>query len=83
MKKNRRNTLGYLSIIAVVSSVVFFFLPIDDKIDAIIIGLTSLLGIGFAIASKEVWYVLIGTILNIAMLGMSYLLLIGAEFSKL
>ena len=83
MKKNKRNTLGYLSIIAVVTSVVFFFLPIDDEIDAIIIGLISLLGIGFALGSKEMWYVLIGTISNIAVLGMAYLLLIGAEFSKL
>lgn len=83
MKKNKRNTSGYLSIIAAVISVVFFFLPIDDETDAIIIGLISLVGIGFALGSKELWYVLIGTILNLVMLGMAYLLLIGAEFSKL
>lgn len=83
MKKNKRNTLGYLSIVAAVTSVVFFFLPIDDETDAIIIGLISLVGIGFALGSKELWYVLIGTISNLAMLGMAYLLLIGAEFSKL
>jgi len=83
MKNNKRNMLGHLSIIAVVTSVVFFFLPIDDEIDAIIIGLISLLGIGFALGSKELQYVLIGAISNIAMLGMAYLLQIGAEFSKL
>ena len=83
IKKNKRNTLGYFSIIAAVTSVVLFFLPIDDELDAIIIGLISLEGIGFALGSKELLYVLIGTILNIAMLGIAYLLFIGAEFSKL
>lgn len=81
MKKNTRNILGDLSIIAAITSMIFFFLPIDDEIDAMIIGLISLLGIGFALGSKEMWYVLIGTLSNIAMLGMAYLLLIGAEFS--
>lgn len=81
MKKNTRNILGDLSIIAAITSMIFFFLPIDDEIDAMIIGLISLLGIGFALGSKEIWYVLIGTLSNIAMLGMAYLLLIGAEFS--
>ncbi|MDQ0429464.1 hypothetical protein QOZ98_002292 [Planomicrobium stackebrandtii] len=83
MKRNKRNTLGYLSILAAITSIVFFFLPIDDRTDAIIIGLISLLGIGFALGSKELWYVLAGTLSNLAMLGMAYLLLIGAEFSKL
>lgn len=83
MKKNKRNTLGYLSIIAAVTSAVFFFLPIDDQTDAMIIGLISLAGIGFALGSKELWYVLAGTLSNLAMLGMAYLLVIGAEFSKL
>lgn len=81
MKKNKRNILGDLSIIAAITSMIFFFLPIDDEIDAMIIGLISLLGIGFALGSKEIWYVLIGTLSNIAMFGMAYLLLIGAEFS--
>lgn len=81
MKKNKRNILGDLSIIAAITSMIFFFLPIDDEIDAMIIGLISLLGIGFALGSKEMWYVLIGTLSNIAMFGMAYLLLIGAEFS--
>ncbi|TWT07953.1 hypothetical protein FQV26_09120 [Planococcus sp. CPCC 101016] len=81
MKKNTRNILGDLSIIAAITSMIFFFLPIDDEIDAMIIGLISLLGIGFALGSKEMWYVLIGTLSNIAMLGMAYLLLIGTEFS--
>lgn len=81
MKKNKRNILRDLSIIAAITSMIFFFLPIDDEIDAMIIGLISLLGIGFALGSKEIWYVLIGTLSNIAMLGMAYLLLIGAEFS--
>lgn len=81
MKKNTRNILGDLSIIAAITSMIFFFLPIDDEIDAMIIGLISLLGIGFALGSKEMWYVLIGTLSNIAMFGMAYLLLIGAEFS--
>lgn len=62
---------------------IFFFLPIDDEIDAIIIGLISFLGIGFALGSKEIWYVIFGTLSNIAMLGMAYLLLIGTEFSQL
>ncbi|WP_142828621.1 hypothetical protein [Planococcus soli] len=83
MKKNKRNTLGYLSLLAAATSIVFFFLPIDVETDAIIIGLISLLGIGFALGSKELWYVLAGTLSNLAMLGMAYLLLIGAEFSKL
>ncbi|WP_074510673.1 hypothetical protein [Planococcus glaciei] len=81
MKKNKRNILGNLSIIAAIASMIFFFLPIDDEIDAMIIGLISLLGIGFALGSKEIWYVLIGTLSNIAMFGMAYLLLIGTEFS--
>lgn len=83
MKKNKRNTLGYLSIFAAATSVVFFFLPIDDGIDAIIMGVISLLGIGFAFGSKEMRYVLLGTLSNLAMLGMAFLLYIGAEFSKL
>lgn len=83
MKKNKRNTLGYLSITAAATSAVFFFLPIDDELDAIIICLISLFGIGFALVSKELWYVFVGTVSNLAMLGMAYLLLIGAEFSKL
>ncbi|WKA52683.1 hypothetical protein QWY22_09045 [Planococcus liqunii] len=81
MKKNKRNILGDLSIIAAITSIIFFFLPIDNEIDAMIIALISLLGIGFALGSKEMWYVLIGTLSNIAMFGMAYLLLIGAEFS--
>ena len=81
MKKNKRNILGDLSIIAALTSMIFFFLPIDDEMDAMIIGLISLLGIGFALGSKEMWYVLVGTLSNIAMLGMAYLLLIGTEFS--
>jgi hypothetical protein len=83
IKKNKRNILGYLSIIAAVTSVIFFFLPIDDETDPIIIGFISLLGIGFALASKELWYVFIGAISNIAMLGIAYLLIIGTGFSKL
>ncbi|MDN3426484.1 hypothetical protein [Planococcus notacanthi] len=83
MKKNTRNILGDLSIIAAITSMIFFFLPIDDEIDAIIIGLISFLGIGFALGSKEIWYVIFGTLSNIAMLGMAYLLLIGTEFSQL
>lgn len=75
--------LGYLSLIAAVTSVIFFFLPIDDETDAIIIGLISIVGIIFALASKELWYVFIGTISNIAMLGIAYLLIIGTEFSNL
>lgn len=81
MKKNKRNIFGYLSIIAAVTSVIFFFLPIDHETDAIIIGLISLLGIVFALVSKELWYVFIGTISNIAMLGMAYLIIIGTGFS--
>ncbi|ALS77287.1 MULTISPECIES: hypothetical protein [Planococcus] len=81
--KKKRNVLGYLSIITALTSVIFFFSPIDNEIDAIIIGLISLLGIGFALASKELWYVFIGTISNMAMLGMAYLLIIGTDFSKL
>lgn len=83
MKNNKRNTFGYLSLFAALTSVVFFFLPIDDKTDAMIIGLISLSGIGLALGSKELWYVLIGTLSNIVMLGMAFLLVIGAEFSKL
>ncbi|WP_298830757.1 hypothetical protein [uncultured Planococcus sp.] len=83
MKKNTRNILGDLSIIAAITSMIFFFLPIDDEIDAIIIGLISFLGIGFTLGSKEIWYVIFGTLSNIAMLGMAYLLLIGTEFSQL
>ena len=83
MKKNKRNTLGYLSILAAATSVVFFFLPIEDGIDAMIIGVISLLGIGFALGSKEVWYVFLGPLLNLAMLGLAFLLFMGAEFSKL
>lgn len=81
--KKKRNVLGYLSIITALTSVIFFFSPIDNEIDAIIIGLISLLGIGFALASKELWYVFIGTISNMVMLGMAYLLIIGTDFSKL
>ncbi|MGE6371029.1 hypothetical protein ACQKDD_17895 [Planococcus kocurii] len=81
--KKKRNVLGYLSIITALTSVIFFFSPIDNEIDAIIIGLISLLGIGFALASKELWSVFIGTISNMAMLGMAYLLIIGTDFSKL
>lgn len=83
MKKNKRNTLGYLSIAAAVTSAVFFFSPIEDEKVAMIIGLISLLGTGFALASKELWYVFMGSLANIGMLGMAYLLLIGSEFSIL
>lgn len=83
MRKNKRNTFGNLSLIAVVTSVVFFFLPIDDKLDATIIGLISIFGIGFALGSKQLWYVLAGIMSNIAMLGMAYLLWVGAKFSNL
>lgn len=79
--KKKRNILGHSSIISAVTSMIFFFLPIDDEIVAMMIFSISLLGIGFALGSKEIWYVLIGTLSNIAMLGMAYLLLIGAEFS--
>lgn len=83
MKKHKRNKLGYLSLIAAVTSAVFFFSPIDDETVALIIGLISLLGTGFALGSKELWYVFIGSTANIGMLGMAYLLLIGSEFSIL
>lgn len=80
--KKKRNIFGYCSIAAALTSVAFFFSPIDAETAALIIGFVSLPGIGFALVSKELQYALIGTIVNTAMLGMAYLLWIGTEFSK-
>lgn len=80
--KKKRNIFGYCSIAAALTSVAFFFSPIEAEKAALVIGFSSFPGIGFALGSKEQRYVLIGTILNTAMLGMAYLLWIGAEFSK-
>ena len=63
------------------TSIIFFFLPINVETDAMINGLISLLGIGFAIGSKKLGYILVGITLNIVMLGMAYLLFIGTGFS--
>lgn len=83
MKIKQRNTSGYLSIAAVVISIIFFFLPISIGSDVVIIALFSLVGIGFAIYSKELRFILAGIILNTTMLAMAYLLWIGAGFSGL
>ncbi|MGJ9459889.1 hypothetical protein [Oceanobacillus sp. CF4.6] len=80
-KKKAKNILGVLSILTVVISIIFFFItrgPNSSLTLAIsVFTVLSVLGIIFAITSKKLWFIVIGIILNSAVLVFAYFLLIA------
>ncbi|WP_411712019.1 MULTISPECIES: hypothetical protein [Lentibacillus] len=81
-KKKAKNILGVLSILTVLINIIFFFIvrgPDINFISVIIVfTILSMLGIIFAIISKKMWFVIIGILLNSAVLVFAYFLLLGA-----
>ncbi|WP_246206681.1 hypothetical protein [Virgibacillus ihumii] len=83
---NKKDILGTLSILTVLISVIFFFIirgPDANLILGVIVfAVLSVLGIIFAIASKKFWCILIGIILNGAVLIGAYFLLLAMGISE-
>lgn len=83
---NRRKILGFLSILTVIISIVFFFIirgP-NANLTLIISVLTvlSVLGIIFALISKKLWFVITGIVLNGAVLVVASFLLLAVGISE-
>ncbi|GAA0610221.1 hypothetical protein GCM10009001_29400 [Virgibacillus siamensis] len=78
---NKKDILGTLSILTVLISVIFFFIirgpNANLTLGVIVFTVLSVLGIIFAIASKKFWFILIGIILNGAVLIGAYFLLLA------
>lgn len=83
---NKKDILGALSILTVLISVIFFFIirgpDANLTLGVIVFAVLSVLGIIFAIASKKFWFILIGIILNGAVLIGAYFLLLAMGISE-
>jgi len=86
LKGKTRNILGSLSILTVIISVVFFFItrgPNTNITSGIsVFTVLSILGFIFAIVSKKLWFVIMGIVLNGAVLVIAYFLLLAVGISE-
>nr|WP_077356210.1 hypothetical protein [Virgibacillus halodenitrificans] len=87
MLNNRtKNILGFLSILTVIISVIFFFITRGPNANLTLVisvfTVLSVLGIIFAIISKKLWFVITGIVLNGAVLVVAYFLLLAVGISE-
>ncbi|WP_404456861.1 hypothetical protein LG329_19610 (plasmid) [Virgibacillus necropolis] len=86
MNKRTKNVLGFLSILSVIISVIFFFITRGPNANLTLIisvfTFLSVLGIIFAILSKKLWFVITGIILNGGVLVVAYFLLLAVGISE-
>lgn len=82
------NKYGYvsLSLIMPVISIIFFFITRGPNSDiymaVIVLGLLSLLGIAFAVVSKQTIPMILGILFNGGVLACAFLLLLALEISE-
>lgn len=85
-KRKTRNISGVLSILTVLISIIFFFIvrgPSANLTLAIsVFTVLSLLGIIFAVISKQLRFIITGIILNGAVLVFAYFLLLAVGISE-
>ena len=86
MNLSKKSITGFLSILTVIISVIFFFIMRGSNANLMwIIGVFtghSILGIIFAITSKKLWFVITGIVLNGAVLVIAFFLLLAVGISE-
>ncbi|WP_438272985.1 hypothetical protein [Virgibacillus halodenitrificans] len=86
MNNRTKNILGFLSILTVIISVIFFFITRGPNANLTLVisvfTVLSVLGIIFAIISKKLWFVITGIVLNGAVLVVAYFLLLAVGISE-
>lgn len=84
---NKKDVLGTLSILTVLISIIFFLIirgpNANLTLGISVFTIFSVLGIIFAIASKKLWFIITGMILNGAVLVFAYFLLLAMGISEL
>ncbi|MBB5169556.1 hypothetical protein M2M59_06650 [Rummeliibacillus sp. G93] len=82
----KKAILGVLSILTVILNIIFFFSirgpNANLTLGVCVFTVLSVLGIIFAIASKKLWFIVSGVLLNSAVLVLSYFLLIAIGISE-
>lgn len=82
----KSNTLGVLSILTVIISIIFFFIirgpNANLAVGISVFTVLSIVGIIFAVVSKKLWFVIIGIALNSAVLVFAYFLLLAVGISE-
>lgn len=83
---NKKNILGTLSLLTVLMSIIFFFIirgpNANLTLGISVFTVLSALGIIFAITSKKMWFIIMGIILNGAVLVFAYFLLLAIGISE-
>lgn len=83
---NKKNVLGTMSIVTVLISIIFFIIirgpNANLTLGISVFTILSVFGIIFAIASKKLWYMITGIILNGAVLVFAYFLLLAMGISE-
>lgn len=84
---NKKDVLGTLSILTVLISIIFFLIirgpNANLTLGISVFTIFSVLGIIFSIASKKLWFIITGMILNGAVLVFAYFLLLAMGISEL
>lgn len=82
-----RNLLGMLSLLTVVTSIVFFFIirgpNANLTLGISVFTVLAVCGIMFAITSKKWGFIIVGILLNAGVLVFAYFLLIAVGMSEL
>lgn len=82
---NKKYILGVSSILTALISIVFFFIirgpNANLTVTISVFAVLSILGINFAITSKQWWFIASGIILNGAVLAFSYFLVLAVGIS--
>ncbi|WP_254901196.1 hypothetical protein [Tuberibacillus sp. Marseille-P3662] len=85
-KKRAKDLLGVLSLLTAVINVIFCFVTRGPNANLTLVisvfTVLSVVGIIFAIISKKLWFIIIGIILNGAVLGFAYFLLLAVGISE-
>lgn len=83
---NKKNVLGTMSIVTILISIIFFLIirgpNANLNLGISVFTILSVLGIIFAIASKKLWFIITGIIVNGAVLVFAYFLLLAMGMSE-
>jgi hypothetical protein len=83
---NKKDVLGTMSIVTVLISIIFFLIirgpNANVTLGISVFTILSVLGIIFAIASKKLWFILTGIIVNGAVLVFAFFLLLAMGISE-
>ncbi len=83
---NKKDVLGMMSIVTVLISIIFFLIirgpNANVTLGISVFTILSVLGIIFAIASKKLWFILTGIIVNGAVVVFAYFLLLTMGISE-